>query len=738
MLSALDEVQLRASLERILSSPEFLYAERLRRFLIYSFEHTLKGDSERALTESCIGVEVFACEDGYDPLVDPIVRIEAQRLRAKLDAHYAAAELAPGVVRLQMPPGAFLLEVRPLDAVHEEPHAAPWRRKLRHHRLWIFAVALVTLLAVAGLLVFLFRPRKPKPVSQQGQALNAVTSDSGFTTDPDVAPDGRLLVYASDRGTSAGQLALYLEQQATGGADAQRAGPGKAAPMRLTHDEFDAVEPAIAPSGLWVVYRSIRPEGGLFVVSTKGGEPRQITPFGQRPRVSPDGRNIVFELPAADGESGTLWVTPDTGGEPRQLAASMERARSPLWSEDGEWILFEGSMAGKQRDLWAVPFPTGEPRKLGLRPPLDFRAGSLHALRGGALYLNTRAEGQDTIVRQMLSNMRPNLAPAPLTTGSFAAQAAPALGMLFFASGERHSDVVRLPLDADGYVTQAAEPMTEAPVDEYGISVDQDEKRMAWVADRGDRRVLYWRDLPNGRHNQLTLPARLIDDPLLTANGKRFAVRALEPTRQSIWIGDLPRGKAERVLADGGPPLDWSRDGRYLLFEPAGRVRAVVSRLDLYTRRAQVVLEHPEYGIRGARISPDGMWIAFHTEIAPGRRQIYVAANQGNLVPPEEWRPITTGLDLDFNPAWSADGRRILFLSSRDGFVCLWAQPVDPKKGDVVEDAFPVQHFHAARESLRFRAGLPYRVRGPVARRRNVYLSVDQAASNVWSLQMKK
>jgi hypothetical protein len=175
-----------------------------------------------------------------------------------------------------------------------------------------------------------------------------------------------------------------------------------------------------------------------------------------------------------------------------------------------------------------------------------------------------------------------------------------------------------------------------------------------------------------------------------------------------------------------------------LLFEPAGTARAVVSRLDLYTRRAQVVLEHAEYGLRGARVSPDGAWIAFQAEISPGRRQIYLAANAGVPQPTEEWRPVTTGLDMDFNPAWSADGKRLLFLSNRDGHWCLWAQPLDPRAGTMMEDAFPIQHFHEAGASLGPRPELSYRTLGPVVRRNSVYLAVERARANVWSMRLAK
>jgi serine/threonine-protein kinase len=57
------------------------------RFLRLTVERTLAGLSDE-LKEYLIGVEVFDRKQSYDPRVDPIVRVEARRLRAKLKAYY--------------------------------------------------------------------------------------------------------------------------------------------------------------------------------------------------------------------------------------------------------------------------------------------------------------------------------------------------------------------------------------------------------------------------------------------------------------------------------------------------------------------------------------------------------------------------------------------------------------------------------------------------------------------------
>ena len=57
------------------------------RFLRLTVERALAGQSDE-LKEYLIGVEVFDRKQSYDPRVDPIVRVEARRLRAKLKAYY--------------------------------------------------------------------------------------------------------------------------------------------------------------------------------------------------------------------------------------------------------------------------------------------------------------------------------------------------------------------------------------------------------------------------------------------------------------------------------------------------------------------------------------------------------------------------------------------------------------------------------------------------------------------------
>ena len=81
---ALEEI--RAELDRILSSPDFRASKRRRDFLRFVVEEALAGraDTIKAYT---IAVTVFGRSNDFDPQIDPIVSVEAGRLRRALD-HY--------------------------------------------------------------------------------------------------------------------------------------------------------------------------------------------------------------------------------------------------------------------------------------------------------------------------------------------------------------------------------------------------------------------------------------------------------------------------------------------------------------------------------------------------------------------------------------------------------------------------------------------------------------------------
>ena len=95
----------RACLEKILLSALFAQSARLRRFLKFVVTETLAGHADR-LKGYTIGVEVFDRGPSFDSAIDPIVRVEAARLRAKLREYYDR-EGRDDPVRLELPKGRY-------------------------------------------------------------------------------------------------------------------------------------------------------------------------------------------------------------------------------------------------------------------------------------------------------------------------------------------------------------------------------------------------------------------------------------------------------------------------------------------------------------------------------------------------------------------------------------------------------------------------------------------------------
>ena len=95
----------REHLDRILASPTFQQGDRLKRFLKFIVLEAVAG-RRHELKEYVIGVQVFGKEESFDPRTDPIVRVQARRLRAKLVRYYREEGRADETV-IELPKGGY-------------------------------------------------------------------------------------------------------------------------------------------------------------------------------------------------------------------------------------------------------------------------------------------------------------------------------------------------------------------------------------------------------------------------------------------------------------------------------------------------------------------------------------------------------------------------------------------------------------------------------------------------------
>ena len=128
----------RQQLQAILASRSFVTATRARRFLTYIVEQTLAGQTD-AIKELVLGTEVFDRPADFDPKVDTIVRVEAGKLRKRLEEYYAD-EGVSAAVRIEVPKGTYVPQFQ-YCARTPAPAASPRYR---------YAAGILALLLVAA------------------------------------------------------------------------------------------------------------------------------------------------------------------------------------------------------------------------------------------------------------------------------------------------------------------------------------------------------------------------------------------------------------------------------------------------------------------------------------------------------------------------------------------------------------------------------------------------------------
>ena len=147
-LPAPDEV--RAQLERMMASDDFIRSPQLGAFLRFVVESVLQGKSDR-IKAYTIGVDVLRRDAKFDPQLDPIVRVEATRLRRTIDRYYAGLG-ADDAIRIDLPRGSYVptfsrRPTLPGVTAHSSTLDRFWSMRL----LLVAAVALIVIAVVVAL-----------------------------------------------------------------------------------------------------------------------------------------------------------------------------------------------------------------------------------------------------------------------------------------------------------------------------------------------------------------------------------------------------------------------------------------------------------------------------------------------------------------------------------------------------------------------------------------------------------
>ena len=359
---------------------------------------------------------------------------------------------------------------------------------------------------------------------------------------------------------------------------------------------------------------------------------------------APDGRGLVIDL------QGTLWRLPAAGGPGRALTDPLDDSRLPDWRPDSGEIVFQSFRSGNW-DLWAMSGEGGEPQQL------------------------TRHVGDD-------------MEPAWSPTGSHIAFASDRAGnfdiwLLEVATGEllrltSHDGGDYMPTwSPDGRrIAYVSKRQPWGPAELWQLDVASglqtplaalpgEPAYPSWgPAGTLTVRVTQALQLPSARGWARSVP---VATDLFLVNPETGSTRPLT-SASDVFPGRAQWLSEDRLLytSDGAiaslSPVDGARVGEPVPFS----VSLAVERGG-YERRLPDLLLSPEArpvrGLVRPAIAPDGRRLAF---AALG--DLWLADTTGAGRP----RRCTDDTYRDTDPAWSPDGRQLVFTSDRAGSMDLW------------------------------------------------------------------
>ena len=400
-------------------------------------------------------------------------------------------------------------------------------------------------------------------------------------------------------------------------------------------DEGTWMSMDISPDGRTLVFDLL---GDLYTLDIHGGEAHALThglPFDGQPVFSPDGTMIAFTSDRSGAEN--LWVMRADGTGMRQVSASDDVTTfiSPAWSADGRSIFVSTYLPDlTAEELWRYPAEGGVPvrvteAKTSPDQPKDSRISAVGAAptRDGRYVYFARRSGtlEDDMTLPMWRIVR-----GDLRTGAedVAVGAAPPAGKGVEASIEEDSEIVN-----GGSAMRPA--------------VSPDGRTMVYAARQGGRTGLRVRDLREGSDRWLVLPIDrddqegvemrdLVPRHVFTPDGKAL----IASYGGKIHRIDLATGADAVIPFTAHVDLDIGPFLRQPLKDETGPVRARL--------------------IQQPRESPDGRTLAFS---ALGH--VWLLALDGRSTP----RRLTNSPMPEYQPAWSPDGRSVVFAtwSARQG-----------------------------------------------------------------------
>ncbi|MEO5616743.1 MAG: protein kinase [Candidatus Eisenbacteria bacterium] len=420
---------------------------------------------------------------------------------------------------------------------------------------------------------------------------------------------------------------------------------------------------AISPDGRSVAFCATDSSGqrGIWLRRLEAPEAALLAPTGSFAGVfwSPDNRAIGI-LDLGDGRLKTISVG---GGTPTTLCAA-PNGRGGAWNRDG--VILFGPDA--QSPLFRVAAGGGAPVQATWLDSTRHEAAHRFPcfLPDGEHFLFAALPPGPEGFEIYAGSLRSRDVRKIMTAGSAPTYAAP--GYLLFQRGEnlmaQRFDAGRLKLEGAAVAVAAAPPRSDLDA-EWVVSASEN-GHLVFLSGNVPDTQLEWFDRTGARRGVLSLPAGKWGRPVLSPDDRFAAV----PRGDDLWRVDLARSVAVRLTSNGASNSSpvWSHDGSKIAFtmgqrgreelmvmnsDGSGEARVLATNDDLFKTaedwpRAGLVFSSiagetfrdlwlaPEAGggapaplVRtrfaefGARVSPDGHWIAYQSNEA-GDDDVYI------------------------------------------------------------------------------------------------------------------